>query len=72
MNVRPAFRPGMMRMNSPATGEVLLKAERILIATGSSPVRPPGFAFKIHGYSIPTRSFNSIGFPDHWLLSVQE
>ena len=27
-------------------GEVLLKAERILIATGSSPVRPLGFAFE--------------------------
>lgn len=27
------------------TGEVLLRAERILIATGSSPVRPPGFEF---------------------------
>ena len=27
------------------TGAVLLKAERILIATGSSPVQPPGFPF---------------------------
>ena len=30
----------------PVTGEVVLRAERILIATGSSPVRPPGFAFE--------------------------
>jgi NAD(P) transhydrogenase len=29
-----------------ASGEVLLRAERVLIATGSSPVRPPGFAFE--------------------------
>jgi NAD(P) transhydrogenase len=28
------------------TGEVLLKGERILIATGSSPVQPAGFPFK--------------------------
>ena len=28
------------------TGEVLLTGERILIATGSSPVQPPGFPFK--------------------------
>jgi NAD(P) transhydrogenase len=31
---------------SDETGAVLLKAERILIATGSSPVQPPGFPFK--------------------------
>jgi NAD(P) transhydrogenase len=32
--------------DSDRTGAVLLKAERILIATGSSPVQPPGFPFK--------------------------
>lgn len=33
-----------VRVASPE-GEVLLRGERILIATGSSPVRPPGFDF---------------------------
>ncbi len=39
--------PGTGNVNeSGASAEVLLRAERILIATGSSPVRPPGFAFE--------------------------
>jgi NAD(P) transhydrogenase len=33
------------RMQPPAEGETLLHGERILIATGSSPVRPPLFPF---------------------------
>jgi NAD(P) transhydrogenase len=32
--------------DSDGTGAVLLKAERIFIGTGSSPVQPPGFPFK--------------------------
>jgi NAD(P) transhydrogenase len=32
--------------DSEGTGAVLLKSERILIASGSSPVQPPGFPFK--------------------------
>jgi NAD(P) transhydrogenase len=39
--------PGIGLVNDAAeTGEVLLRGERILIATGSSPVQPPGFPFK--------------------------
>ena len=39
--------PGTGHANTAdGTSEVLLKGERILIATGSSPVQPPGFPFK--------------------------
>ena len=35
-----------MLMRAMVTATVLLRSERILIATGSSPVQPPGFPFK--------------------------
>jgi NAD(P) transhydrogenase len=46
LKVAPASTGANTRSNVPGAGEIILQADKILIATGSSPVRPPGFPFE--------------------------